>query len=1145
MPPGGPPHPTHLRGSVAWMAKNPVAANLAMLALMIGGALAGSSLQQEVFPEFELDIVSVRVPFPGSTPLEAEEIAVSVEQNVAGLDGVKRVTSTATEGLATVSIELLEREDPQKVLADIKNAVDRLTTLPGSAERPIVSLLESRREVLSLVFHGAVGEEALKRLVEEAREALKALPGVTLVETAAVRPAEIGIEIDEARLREYGLGLDEVAARVRQGAVELPGGAIRTPGGEVLLKTRPRPRTGSDFAQIPVASARDGSQVRLGEVARVTDGLADVEQKTLFNGEPAAMVKVFRVGRETPTSVATAVKGWADARRATLPEGVGLAVWNDQSELFRDRMSLLTSNAISSLLLVLLVLGLFLEMRLAFWVTMGIPVSVLGSFVVLGAADVSINMVSMFAFIVTLGIVVDDAIIVSENIWTKREQGLGPMRAAIEGSREVAVPVTFSVLTTIAAFVPMFFVPGISGKIFAAIPAVVVTVLAVSLFESFYILPAHLSHDAPKRPMRHHMRLWGIIFGVVGLVAGAASGGNPLLGALAGALSGCAFPWVLKWIDAGMAWLRVRVLKGFDWLAHDVYGPFMRVALKARYLTAAISLAVMAVSLAQCPAGRLRFSQFPRVEGDLVSVTATLPFGSAIGDSERVAQGLIEAARAELEARGGAGTISRGLYAQIGGAMPTMGPVVGGGGSGAHVVMVQVLLVPSDARTFGANDFTAGWRDRAGSPVGVETMAFRGSLAMSGSPIDVGLVGDDIPAIEAAAADLARELGAFRGVKDINPGFQKGKPQLEFSLTRVGEAAGLTVAEVGRQVRSAFFGAEILRLQRGTDELKVMLRLPDAARRTEHSLENLTLRAPDGREVRFDDAAQVSHGYANTAIRRVDGRRTISVTADVDLALTTANEIYAKLLAPDGGLARVMERHPGLAWEVSGERRDQNESNQSLMKNGIFALFVIYALIAVAFRSWLKPLAVLFVVPMAAGWAFVAHLLLGYDLSVISMMGIVALAGVAVNDSIVLVDTIAVTLAEGKVSAWEAASTAGVRRFRPIWLTSLTTFLGLAPLIFETSVQARFLIPMAIALGFGVLFATLSSLISIPAIYLVLEDIRAALGLGPSIWVPHALEDDGILLEEPPPPASVEAPRRLPPEDSTGDAHLPDPPSVS
>jgi len=448
-------------GPIAWMAKNPVAANLLMGALLFGGFLMGTRLQQEVFPEIELDLVSITVPYPGASPSESEEIVSAIEQVVAGLDGVKRVTGAASEGRAGVYVEIDESEDAQVVLADIKNAVDRVTTLPVDAERPIVSLLQNRREVISLVFYGDVAEQVLKDLVEKAKDDLKARPGVTLVETAGTRVGEIAIEVPQRKLRELGTSLDAIAQKVRLESTELPGGGIKTDAGELLLRTRPKPRTGDEFGALPVATNAAGGRLTAAEVGSVRDAFAEIDQASSFNGMPAAMVKAYRVGSETPIEVAGAVKAYRDEIAGALPPGVSVATWNDMSDLFKQRLSLLTGNAVLSFVLVLLVLGLFMEMRLAFWVTAGIPTSILGSFVFLGSTDVSINMISMFAFIVTLGIVVDDAIVVGENYWQKREEGMSPLKAAIAGTREVAVPVTFSVLTTVAAFMPMLVVPGV------------------------------------------------------------------------------------------------------------------------------------------------------------------------------------------------------------------------------------------------------------------------------------------------------------------------------------------------------------------------------------------------------------------------------------------------------------------------------------------------------------------------------------------------------------------------------------------------------------------------------------------------------------------------------------------------------------
>jgi len=1100
-------------GAIAWMATNPVAANILMLTFLFGGFLMGTQLQQEVFPEIELDRAMITVPYPGASPSESEEIVASIEQAVSGLDGVKRVTGTAAEGFASVMVEIDEGEDQQEVLADIKNSVDRITTMPVDAERPIVNLLQNRREVISLVFYGHVPEQTLKELVERARDDLRARPEITLVETGGTRPAEIAVEVPQRRLRELGTSLDQLAQRIRVESAELPGGGIKTDSGELLLRTRPKPRTGDDFAALPVASNAQGGRLLASDVGTVEDTFAEIDQASSFNGMQAAMVKAYRVGSETPISVADAVRAYMTEIVAGLPPGVQVATWNDMSDLFKQRLSLLTDNALLSFILVLVVLGLFLEMRMAFWVTAGIPTSILGSFVFLGTTDVSINMISMFAFIVTLGIVVDDAIVVGENYWQKREQGLSPLRAAIEGTREVAVPVTFSVLTTVAAFMPMLFIPGVQGKLFAAIPAVVISVLMLSLIDSFFILPAHLSHGGTKRPLWQHMRTWAVVFGVLGLVAGARVLDSAPLGLVAGALIGASLPVVLTGFSLVMGFLRGYVTRAFGFVSNRLYQPFISLALRYRYLTVGATLAVAILIFAQPMSGRLRYTPFPQIELDMVTLEAVLPFGSPIAESEQVRDRVVAAAQEMLAKRGEFDKVSRGIYAQIGGASQGMGPMAGVGGSGAHVVSVQVALVPAAERTFGAFEYLREWRGAVGQLPGVDKLGFRASFSTQ-KPVDIILLGDDIRQLEQAATDVAAMLREFQGVKDIDPGFQPGKPQIDFVPTRMGEAAGLTTGEIGRQVRSAFYGAEAGRQQRGSDELKVMVRLPEAERTSEHDIENLMLRTPSGQEIPFRLAATVTRGNAFTSIAHENERRAIEVKADVELSLTTSDEVHRELLGPEGRLAKVLAAHPGVTYELGGERREQGESNQALMLGGIFALFAIYALIAIPFKSWLKGLAVLFAVPLAATWAILAHIVLGYDLSMMSTMGILALAGVAVNDSIVLISAAMELQKHGRLSAYEALRRAGARRFRPIWLTSLTTFLGLVPMIFETSVQARFLIPMAIALGFGVLFATISSLVSVPAFYLVLEDVRRLFGYGPGVDAPPPLEDDDLLAAQ-------------------------------
>lgn len=1113
------------KGAIAWMAKNPVAANLLMGAFIVGGILMGTQLRQEVFPEIELDQIVVSVPYPGASPAEAEEIVSSIEQAVAGLDGVKRVLGSASEGIARVNVEIEEGEDNQQVLSDVKNAVDRITTIPVDAERPLVNILIPRREVISLVFYGDVPEDVLKDLANDALVDLRQRPGVTLVETFSVRPDEVAVEVPLAKLRELQLSLEQIAQKIRAESVEVPGGGLKTDAGEVLLRTRPKPRTGEEFAALPIMTTPTGARLSAADLGSVQDAFAEVDQFASYNGKNASMVKAFRVGKETPISVADTVKAYAAEIAPTLPPGVQVATWNDMSDLFKQRLALLTDNALLSFILVLIVLGLFLEMRLAFWVTLGIPTSILGSFVFLGSADVSVNMISMFAFIVTLGVVVDDAIVVGENIWHKREQGLSPIDAAIVGTKEVFVPVTFSVLTTVAAFTPMLFLPGTDGKFFVAIPAVVICVLMMSLIESFFVLPAHLAGEDKKVPLWRYMVILGVLGLLVGfIVIGGIMGRGPI-GGLVGLFVGAALPVAVSLVSLVMTFLRGFVTKGFDWFIAKVYQPFITVALNYRYVTVFVTFAVMMLIFALRSTDRVRETFMPRVELDNVNLTATLPFGAPLADSVVVRDRVTRAALEVLEKKGGLEKVALGIYAQIGGPPSGMGPAAGAAGvNQSHIVSVNVRLKPADERPFGAFEYLGEWRKTVGAVPGTDKIEFSASFGQR-KPIEIILLGDELPEVERAATATAELLRTMVGVTDVDRGFQPGKPQLDFELTRLGEAVGLTTAEVGRQVRSAFYGAEAVRQQRGQDELKVMVRLPERERRSEADIESLVLRTPSGQEIPFREAAVVKRGRAYTTIKHEEQRRAITVTADVDVEKTTAGQVIGALTAPEGGLTQLLGAYPGVDYLLGGESRDQGEFMSAIGLLFVFALFAIFALIAIPLRSYLQAFGIILVIPMAVGWAILAHYLLGYDLSRISYMGILALAGVAVNDSIVLVDSANHMRRQEGLSLYEAMQRAGARRFRPIWLTSLTTFLGLAPMIFETSVQARFLIPMAIGLGFGVLFATISSLVSIPAIFLVLEDIKQLFGFSRGIHDHPPIDPD---LD--PSEAGAAVPDRLPVE---------------
>ena len=1037
-------------GPIAWMAHNHVAANLAMLLFLVGGLILSTRVKQEIFPEFVVETITVSVLYRGASPAEVEQgIILSIEDEVRGLDGVKEVTAMATESRAAVTIELLTGTDTGKALQDIKNAVDSILSFPEEAERPIVSLVEVRNQVLTLLVHGPQDEQTLRDLAERIRDDLLQRPGVTLVELAAARPLEISLEVPQRNLRAYNLTLDRIAREVREAAIELPAGGVKTSGGEVLLRTQERRDFAREYANIPVASAPDGSQILVGDIAHIHDGFEETDEEAFFNGQRTVKVQIFRVGNETPQSVSDTVRAYVAEIAPDLPPGIGLTVWDDRSEIYRDRVNLLVKNAFLGLVLVLLLLGLFLDPKLAFWVTLGIPISILGSFLFLPITGASINMLSLFAFIVTLGIVVDDAVVVGENVYEKREQGLPFLQAAVEGTKEIAAPVLFAVLTNIVAFLPLFFVPGAIGNFFRQIPAVVVAVFAVSLIESLFILPAHLSHQTPEN------RVWAVL-------------GKPshLFASL-----------LQRWITQG-------------------YQPWLRFALANRYATLATGIAMLILAAGAVGGGYVQFSFIPRIDADVVNAQATLPFGVPLRTARRVQQELLDAASATVETSGGA-AILRGVYTQIGSALQGFGPPGAGsrGAGGSHLVGVQVALVPSDQREIGSLEFVDAWRAATARIVGIETLTFDAETGVNeGAAIDIQLTHRARPTLEAAATELAHALAGYAGVRDIDDGFARGKPQLSLTLKPEARSLGINATDLARQVRSAFYGAEALRQQRGRNEVRVMVRLPEEERRTAHTVEHLMLRTDQGGEIPLFQAAAVERGHAYTEIRRREGRRIIAVTADVDESVSNANTIIAEVLSRE--LPTLMQKYPGLSYVLEGEQASQQESLEALGIGFLFALLGIYGLLAVPFRSYCQPLIVMLSIPFGIIGAILGHLLLGYGLSIISMFGIIALAGVVINDSLVLVVTANTIRTTQQLSASEAISLAAARRFRPILLTSLTTFFGLMPMIFETSLQARFLVPMAISLGFGVLFATVIILVLLPASYLILEDLQR---------IPHAL----------------------------------------
>ena len=1030
-----------MKKAMAWFASNHVAANLLMLFFVLGGALTAFTIVVEVFPDAQLDRVVVEVSYPGASPAEVEEAVVRrIEERLAGVDGVRRIDSLAREGFGSVTVEMLPGWDLQKALDDIKAEVDRIRTFPEEAEKPIVRELTRRTQVLWVGIYGQVPEATLKHLAEKVKDDLTSLPGITQVDLFGVRNGEIHIEISEQTLRRYGLTLGQVAEKVRRGSLDLPAGSVKTSGGEILVRAKGRRYHARDYADIAILTRPDGSKLTLGQIARLTDGFEDTDLYGRFHGQPASLLKVYRVGDQNALEVAAKVKDYVRRLRPNLPAGVGIDFFGDRSVILKSRLNLLLRNLAMGLVLVSLVLGAFLELKLAFWVTMGIPISFLAGVWFLPSFGVTINMISLFAFILVLGIVVDDAIVVGENVFKKREAGLDPLKSAVEGAVEVAAPVVFSVLTTIAAFAPLLVGSGMMGKIMRNIPVVVCLVLTGSLLESLFILPAHLARI--KSVTRRARDKWAT-----------------------------------------------------RWLNHFIKGPYARMldfCLRWRYPVVALGLLCLLLALGTVTGGILKFTLFPKVESDVLIASVTMPAGTPLERTNQVIARIEKAARegiaeAEKGRPPGSPPLMKYTVSLVGILASGVGPHGGAPELGSHVGTVFVELLNGEKRDRSAKELTALWRKHTGDITDAQSITFQSELFSAGNAVEVHLSSANHRELMAAVRSLESELKTFPGVLDVADSFVAGKSELQIKLKPAARSLGITLEDLSRQVRHAFYGAEALRLQRGRDEVKVMVRYPESQRKSLGDIEDMRIHTPDGHMVPFRQVAQAKlvQGYAS--IQRSRRRRVVKVTADVDEKITNANEVRQNLV--DKVLPRLKERFPGLHYDMEGAAREQRESFADIGRGFVIALFAIYVLLAIPFRSFTQPLIVMSAIPFGIVGAMAGHLIMGLNLSLLSLFGIVGLSGVVVNDSLILIYRANRLRAQG-TPLGQAVREAAAYRFRAIILTSITTFAGLIPIISERSIQAQFLIPMAVSLGFGVLFATGITLLLIPCGYLIMEDIH-------------------------------------------------------
>ena len=1047
-----------MNGPIEWFARNHVAANLMLMLMIVGGVAAIPSIQQKSFPDINIEIISVGVSHLGATPEEVEEgVCIRIEEEIQGINGIETITSRAAEGGCRVEAELINGYPVDRALSEIKNAVDSISTFPVDTEKPIVSHVQVRRNALQIALFGDVGERTLKVYGERMRDEIAALPNITQVGMSGARHYEISIEVSEDALRRHGLTLDQVAVAVRHGSLDRPGGSIKTASGEVLLRTKGQAYTKEEFERIVVVTRSDGTRLLIGEIADVIDGFEEDDQFATFDGKPAVLIRVYRVGDQKVLDLVSRVKQWVSDAATRLPDGIGIEVWRDGARSLRDRLDILLRNGRTGFILVFVVLALFLRLRLAFWVAIGVPASFAGALALFPMLEISVDVISLFAFILVLGLLVDDAIVVGENVHRHQESGDDAMVSAIRGTQEVSTPVIFGILTTVAAFLPLMISPGHYGQVFRVIAFVVVLCLLFSLIESQLILPAHLGR----------MKL------------GNGRDSDPGEQRMA--------------ISRGWYRLQRATSGSLEYLATHRYSSALSTVLRWRYATLAAGVGILLITTSLVVFGHIKMTFFPPVESDYVTARIVMSPGtsidvtaSAVREVELAAHRMKAALDADFDFEGD--SIVRHIFVTVGRQTDSSnGPsfVITGGGDNLGEVAIE--LAGGDVRPIGAKVVAQRWRDETPPIPGIEELRFDSALFSGGDPINIQLAATDITALEAAADRLKLRLSEYAGVIDVADSFRDGKQEIRLSLLASAEPLGITLDDLSRQVRQAFYGAEAQRIQRGRDDIRVMVRYPRDERRSLSDLDNLRIRAPGGGEVPFYAVARVERGRGYAAIRRVDRRRVINVTADIDDAIANENEVLADL--GKEFLPTLLVDYPGLSYDLEGMQGEQKDTFRALKRNGFVALVLIYALLAVPLRSYGLPLIIMAVIPFGFVGAIAGHLIMRMNLSMMSIFGVVALSGVVVNSSLVLVHYVNQRRDEG-IPLEEAVRAAGVARFRPIALTSLTTFAGLTPLLLEGSVSAQFLIPMATSLAFGVVFASSISLFLVPSLYLIFEDAK-------------------------------------------------------
>lgn len=1025
---------THRKGIIAWFANNPVAANLLMVVIMTIGLASAFSIQRSLFPAVDLRYIFITMAYPGAAPEEVEKgIVLKIEEAINDVDGIKRVESDAYESYARIGIEPQDGVDLAKLLDDIKVRIDAIQQFPEAAEKPIIRQPELQFPALTVQISGDLNEQSMKAMADEVRRELLTHPEVSAADVVGARDYEIAIEISEQMLREYHLTLGDVANTIATSSIDLPAGSVQTKNGDIMLRTIGQAYVQQDFESIVLKTWPDGTRLLLGDIANVNDGFVDGEGFSLFDGKYSLGVDLFAMGKQDIVDTAEVAKAYVKEKNAQLPPGVQLSIWADSTYYLNGRLGMMLRNLAVGALLVFIILALFLEIKLAFWVMLGIPVCFLGAMALINTPyiDASLNMISIFGFILVLGIVVDDAIIMGESAYTEQEQFGHSVDSIVNGVYRVSTPATFGVLTTIVAFAPTLFIDGIFAAFPEACGWVVILCLCFSLVESKWILPAHLAHSKPTRNK------------------------------------------ALLYVDS----IQERINRRLRHFVQNRYKPLMQYCIAQRYATLAFFLSLLLLSAGLLSGGIVRTVISPDVPGEFLQVELRM----SPGTSEQRTLAVISGLTADLE------TVQK-AYQQSSGTDEKLVTHTFAYGDSRISGGIFVELSKEDKRSISTREIEKRWREQVGSIHGVDVFSISSEDGPSFGPsIAFDLKHKDFNMLRAAAQDLEEAMRKFDGLYDFRNGTSDTADEFHLDILPQAEVLGLTRYELGRQVRHAFYGAEAQRVQRGIDEVKVLVRYPKTDRETTNSINSMFIRTPAGDAVPFETVARMETRQGLLKATHIDFQRAAEVTAQADKSIVEPGKIVAELKKTV--LPELMKKYPGLSYAMSGASDEEAKLAHSMLVGFTLALFGIYALLAIPTKSYLQPLIIMGVIPFGIIGAIVGHWITGYPMSMMSIMGVIALSGVVVNDSLILVDYINKAVASG-AELYDAILEAGSRRFRAIMLTSLTTFVGLVPMLLERSAQAQQIVPMAISLAFGIVFATVITLLLVPCLTMMLGDLE-------------------------------------------------------